>query len=449
MEKLSNHTEDLNELIYKDLTNLLGNTSIEIATNNRNNPCLSKDSKNYIKNFVEESIESKYAGKHTKEEMLSALRNSYQHFINSPKTNGTEKIKLRLTVSSIRSRIDYLDDKGQPLFPSEERVTKRNVNKLKRRITKTVIPILAAVTFYLSQSNINQTEPFSIYQNQTFLNSDKPGKPVVILPTIIPSSTPSPSPIFLPTDLPKAATPTASPTETENKNEVVNEQSLIELFKNYKGLKPITGNEEFLKDHIILTIDSNHSFDNMKIIFDLLHKNGVKAILFPNPGNIDINNPNTQSLWRSMYEDGFEIGYGTLNHENSLNSSQLNTDYDEFREKMKILLNDKTNLPNLARAPQGAFDKSWMMFTEKMKLTNIEWNYAPDQGEGENIFIENIKNGKGQVVLLHDFQNGMNWINQNISTITRYKQIKITPAKRQIEAKTIDVINVSSSISRS
>lgn len=94
----------------------------------------------------------------------------------------------------------------------------------------------------------------------------------------------------------------------------------------------IRGNESFWGKDVLITIDDCNNLEETRKMFNSLQSRGLKATFFPNSNYLPLDNNEVVSLWREMYQAGFEIGYHTRSHEvTDFTSQELASDLESLK----------------------------------------------------------------------------------------------------------------------
>src|SRR5689334_4365723 len=88
------------------------------------------------------------------------------------------------------------------------------------------------------------------------------------------------------------------------------------------------GNEPELANNILFTIDDCADEALTREMFDLLVEKGITATFFPNTIYMIQQDP---QLWRDIVAAGFEIGYHTRQHIDSMSETELDDDFALFQ----------------------------------------------------------------------------------------------------------------------
>jgi len=181
----------------------------------------------------------------------------------------------------------------------------------------------------------------------------------------------------------------------------------------------IRGNEEYLGNDIMLTIDDCHLFNQTKEMFDMLQERGFKATFFPNTDFLSLDDPEVVNLWREIYRAGFEIGYHTTNHNQEWSVAELEEDLAKFTNHMKVLLDDEDFHIQFVRPPYGNWNHSWMTWVTNNNLTNVRWNFVPNSNNKSVEYYEAVRNHPegGKIILLHPRQWDVGWLEIHIDEL--------------------------------
>ncbi len=212
--------------------------------------------------------------------------------------------------------------------------------------------------------------------------------------------------------------PQAQTTETEFRN------PLYEIF----GDQLIDGTQLELKNKVFITIDNSNSPKMLKRMVEKLESEGVTAVMFPNVGNMSINNPDEQALYKKMYRDGFQFGYQPSEHQDpkdpKMTFGKLDDDFSYTLKIMRKVLDDPNFHFEVARAPLGHFDaRPWMQLTHYRQLVNIKWNVYPRADNTQKYFNRSFPelSEEGKIVLLHILSADETWINTYLGQIVDRK----------------------------
>jgi len=207
----------------------------------------------------------------------------------------------------------------------------------------------------------------------------------VEIPSAIPTETVTIE--LKPTATPEA-TPTLMPTPTIDLAEVaIPEKGFIEKMN---VEKPI----------FALTIDDGYSKEGMEEILTVLEQNNVRATFFiiGNAAKYDLG----PELLKRAVEDGDEIGYHSVNHDQEAiktwTEADWENDYLQWTQMMKDLLGDDLyakGVKKYARAPGGLFDQAFLAMTKKYSLIPVGWDADAPYWNG------GVKPKKGDIFLMH------------------------------------------------
>jgi peptidoglycan/xylan/chitin deacetylase (PgdA/CDA1 family) len=180
--------------------------------------------------------------------------------------------------------------------------------------------------------------------------------------------------------------------------------------------RTIYGNEPELANDILFTIDDCIDEQLTREMFDLLVENGITATFFPNTIYMLEQDP---QLWQDIVAAGFELGYHTRQHIDSMSEEELTDDFTLFQQEVREMLNDPDYTITLVRPPYGIWDESWMAWTESNDLHTVRWNIAPRARltvEYAAAIFNNMDEG-GRIVLLHPRQTDMWWLEAHLNEL--------------------------------
>ncbi len=167
-------------------------------------------------------------------------------------------------------------------------------------------------------------------------------------------------------------------------------------------------------NNIVITIDDCYNNQHVRAIFELLKNNGMRATFFPNT-NYLLFDEETISLWKEIYQAGFEIGYHTTNHATHLSYADLEEDFWAFTQHMRALLEDDSFEINLVRAPYGVWYENWYLWSANNGLMSVDWNvlteHQPERAELR------LQEGISPIVLLHSTAFDVEWLNTNLNQL--------------------------------
>ena len=126
-----------------------------------------------------------------------------------------------------------------------------------------------------------------------------------------------------------------------------------------------------------------------------------------------------------MYQDGFEIGYHTQDHNVAdFTSEQLAQDLRGFEEHIRVLLDDESFSIKFARPPYGNWNNTWMQFIRQERLSNVRWNFVPNVNTNSVGYFEAVTNHPegGRIILLHSRFWDSNWLENNIDDLKLFAE---------------------------
>ncbi len=180
----------------------------------------------------------------------------------------------------------------------------------------------------------------------------------------------------------------------------------------------IFGNETFLRGNIFITIDDCYDSDLLERLLNLLTEKEVKASFFPNSTYVQTNNESHVNLWRGIYENGHDIGYHTVSHTSGMNPNELEEDFRNFQETFKQIITDNTFEIKLVRPPGGNWNQDWLIWVRENNLTNVRWNYVPNNQSSETVIRATMNHPEGGgIILLHTRRFDVNWLQNNLDIL--------------------------------
>jgi peptidoglycan/xylan/chitin deacetylase (PgdA/CDA1 family) len=193
------------------------------------------------------------------------------------------------------------------------------------------------------------------------------------------------------------------------------------------NLNVLQGNEDALKNNIIITIDDCSIEQNVRTIFNMLHKRGLTATFFP--AMKWIKNQDKQ-LWRDIAAAGFDIGYHTRQHKLVMSRAELDQDFPLFQQELRDILGDPNYTIQYVRPPGGNWNKTWMDWASANNLITVKWDATLPAIllRGFEDILANHKRG-GTILLLHTGQAEIKWLEKNLDTLTRLKDSDGQPYK--------------------
>jgi peptidoglycan/xylan/chitin deacetylase (PgdA/CDA1 family) len=184
--------------------------------------------------------------------------------------------------------------------------------------------------------------------------------------------------------------------------------------RSYEGIQlPYDSAKEpaLFDNNIVITVDDCYHNHHVRAIFELLKDNGLTATFFPNTNYLKFDDE-TISLWREIYQAGFEIGYHTTHHGKDLSYEALDQDFLIFTEHMREMLGDDNFSINLVRAPYGEWYENWHRWAMDNGFMSMRWNVLTEHSPKRA--NDKLEEGVSPVVLLHSTALDVDWLNKNL-----------------------------------
>lgn len=173
-------------------------------------------------------------------------------------------------------------------------------------------------------------------------------------------------------------------------------------------------NSALFDNNIVMTIDDCYNNQYVREMFELLKANGITATFFPNTSVLPFDEE-TKTLWKDIYQAGFEIGYHTIYHAAYLSYGVLEQDFWAFTQYMRELLDDDSFSIKLVRAPYGEWYDAWYRFTEDNHLMSVRWNVLTDHSP--DLASQRLQEGISPIVLLHSTAFDVDWLKNNLDQL--------------------------------
>lgn len=207
---------------------------------------------------------------------------------------------------------------------------------------------------------------------------------------------------------------TAQNTESSVDTSVVSRES-----ENFNWPEDIRGNESFLGNDILITIDDCYDIESTKAMVSLMEEKDVRATFFPNTQYLDSSNDETKAMWKDIKDKGFDIGYHTVHHTSGMTQAELAEDLSQFEGQMRTLLDDPDYKVKFVRPPEGNWNKDWMDWVHANSLTNVRWNFVPSAKNGSVDYFKAVMANPdgGRIILLHPREFDSKWLTSNIDEL--------------------------------
>ena len=185
----------------------------------------------------------------------------------------------------------------------------------------------------------------------------------------------------------------------------------------------IYGNHPALANNIVLMVDDNVYEGNIRYWFNLFEENGIKATFFPHTSYM-LNQD--YQLWRDIVAAGHEIGYFTRNHDHGLTADEFMLDFLQFRDELRMILDDPTYEIKYAKPACWYWEHPWFEWLEEAHqlygIQGVRVNIlgpTPSMNYMRGVFNDKIDGGT--IVSLIPFPDQMEWLDENLSLIMNLK----------------------------
>lgn len=177
----------------------------------------------------------------------------------------------------------------------------------------------------------------------------------------------------------------------------------------------LAGNEDVLRNNILLTIDDCYDEVLTRNTLDMLQARGITATFFPIGSVVKGHDP---QLWRDIRAAGFEIGYHTMYHQEGMTVAQLNADFAEFTRTLRDVLDDQSFSVRYVRPPFGIWDKNWMAWAQANDLITVKWNLVTRRGLDMAYFEAVLRHADGGgIVLIHPRPTDVSWLERYLDSV--------------------------------
>lgn len=189
---------------------------------------------------------------------------------------------------------------------------------------------------------------------------------------------------------------------------------------NFQWPSDLFGNEDFIGDDVVLTVDDCVLSDQVYTLFNLLKARGLSATFFPNSQFIPLER-RMIDIWEEIYHSDCDIGYHTTNHRESWTVDNLTADFASYLQYMKQLVEDEHYTAHFVRPPYGAWTKNWMEWVNLNHLTNVRWNYVPSHYSADLSYYQSIRRAAsgGNIILIHPRKWDIHWLMTNIDKLQK------------------------------
>lgn len=189
--------------------------------------------------------------------------------------------------------------------------------------------------------------------------------------------------------------------------------------------KALAGNEDALRNNILLTIDDCYDEVLTRTTFEMLAARGITATFFPIGSVVKGHDP---QLWRDIRAAGFEIGYHTMHHQEGMTVAQLNADFADFTQTLRDVLDDQSFSVRYVRPPFGIWDKNWMTWARENDLITVKWNLVTRRGLDMAYFQAVLRHADGGgIILIHPRPTDVSWLERYLDSVQALTTANGTP----------------------